>query len=380
MASQKISTIVFSGIGPGSSGVGRFIQSLIALYGCRVFSVYAGASLRQAWSSRRFDILLKELLKRGFSKLFFITRSFLTRRKNVILVHPQTIGLRTFKRLCRNNHVSVFLVDNFWFCKKSYNHKDQNSCLLCVKDIHSTSLSCQSAPIPYSHRSYLDFYTFLKDADISFLVQTEAQKKLLLTHLDRDAPISVVGLPTSELGKAKDESFGPVIRGNSVNRVLLHASTVDAKGFTWFIELANQLPDVTFIVPSLKPHRVKDSASNILWCPASWDHGLQEIMASVDLVLCPSLWSSVIEGALIKSLWFHGRVGVVDVPYAYGASLSSDIVLKLSLSVEEAADQIRLFDPLSIQHSKIREAIYQDNKRSTTAFKSELLLFTEQDF
>jgi len=371
MDNENLRPIIVSGIGPGNSGVGRFISALLSLDNdVKIVSINVGPSLRLCLSNKRYISFFKEVFFRFVSRATFLLKILLIKNRNIIIVHPQTVGLGTVKFLSKYNTVQIYLVDNFWFCKKSYNVLSGSACFRCLESIDSSSSICKVSPIPYTQKTYSDFYTFIKRADIKFLVQTQTQKNLALKHFGPYAEIHVVGLPSIDLHEGRI----PFLSANincSVRRILFHGALVDAKGYFWVVDLARYLPDVEFLIPDVD-NNLYPIPHNLKFIPCSWDSGLKDLMSNVDLVICPSLWSSVIEGALVKSLWFHGVVAVVNSEGSYINEIPDNISLKLSTSVKIAAQQIIDFNPLSIDYNLVQSFVLSNNKFALTEWNSVL--------
>jgi hypothetical protein len=70
-----------------------------------------------------------------------------------------------------------------------------------------------------------------------------------------------------------------------------------------------------------------------IYFPASgetWETGLKEKIINSKIVLNPSLWSSPVEGALLKSIKYNGCVSVANILSSFINEIPDDICLKLN--------------------------------------------------
>ena len=80
---------------------------------------------------------------------------------------------------------------------------------------------------------------------------------------------------------------------------------------------------------------------NITFKPMDWANGLKAYVQKANYVLCPSIWSAPVEGALVKSVLSGTPTIVVDETSAYQSELSDNIVVRVAADVVKAAEQIR---------------------------------------
>jgi hypothetical protein len=237
------------------------------------------------------------------------------------------------------------VADNSFFCIRSYNYRGQQweECLDCLGDVSRCHPSCRPFPVFYDRAQNLSYLDKLKKIAprITFLVQNKNQGRLVAEHFGPDTRVRVVGMVTDE--------FDGVKRGGSGARqfdVVFHGAVSAAKGAGYVIELARHLPDLSFLLPG----RLEDAArqseggalpDNLTVEDLTWEAGLRGCVENCGIVLCPSLWSAPIEGALVKSLLHNGRVAVFDTRYGFQADLPDNLVLRLGPDLDIAARRIR---------------------------------------
>lgn len=111
------------------------------------------------------------------------------------------------------------------------------------------------------------------------------------------------------------------------------------KGVLYFLELANKLPDLKFLMPYDKKeiaHSV-DHLKNVDFISMSWETGLKEAITNTKIVINPSLWSAPVEGALLKSLNHNGCVAIVPIDFSFQKEIPSDTIIHLHSSIEKSA-------------------------------------------
>jgi hypothetical protein len=68
----------------------------------------------------------------------------------------------------------------------------------------------------------------------------------------------------------------------------------------------------------------------------TWETGLREAISACKIVVNPSLWSSPVEGALLKSIKSNGCVAVVPVDYSFQKEIPFDVVIHLKNEISES--------------------------------------------
>lgn len=337
---------LISGIGPGPTGVGRLMnQLLIEADKYEYISLYkfANKPIRKLLKERKFLFLIIELFMRTIKNTRFNFLISPIKNSEVILIHPQSIGINNFKKLVNNNTiVKWYVMDNSFFCMKSYNYLD-GECLKCLENFDDIDSSCKPYPNLYTENEYIQFMKFLKSniKNIKVYAQSDSHKELLQKFYGQDIDITVVGMNTGEF------DFSQIsikeINHSKNNTIVFHNYLVDAKGFSFAYDLAQNLPQYKFIFPSKKPTKIKNVPKHINFLDISWDSGLREIVEQARLVLCLSMWSSPIEGALVKSIYCNGNVAIMDNQFGFSTEVPDNIILKLDHDINVAVKQTRDF-------------------------------------
>ena len=335
-----------SGIGPGPSGVGRLMQNLIFIYSEKNYKfIYKKneISLSLLRSKKKYFTLFFELILRIIDDLFFKLRLFFIKNKRIILIHPQSIGYKTTFNLLKYNNIFLYIVDNSFFCIRSYNvHPADNSeCLHCLKSLQPLD-SCRPEPVMYFKKFNIKYLEYLKlnSSRITFLAQNKNQKKLLIKHFGENLKVRVVGMNTNDFND--DKKFS---KNGKQYDIVFHGKSLIPKGIIYVLNLAHQLPQFTFLIPDLFSNVQKIYARkiphNVSCHEMSWETGLKDLVINARLVLNPSLWSAPIEGALLKSAYYNSNVGTVISEYGYESE--TNIIrnhLRLSSDITIASEQV----------------------------------------
>jgi len=314
---------VLAGLSPDGSGTGRFLEALLPLADARGYRrIHPTLGGRFGVAER---IKISELSD-----------------SNILLLHPQTIGWSLVSRLMKaGNRISFYVLDNSFFCIRSYNHRKglSGECLDCVGNLTRCHSSCEPFPQGASKSETLSTMQVLKDnsSNVTFFCQSEAQRRLVIAHFGSATQAHVVGMKTTELVS---------LAGKRRFDVVYHAEELAAKGFWYTIELARRLPEISFLIPTAREELerkfgVQQWPTNITFSHLRWESGLEQEVGRCRMVLCPSLWSAAIEGAVLKSLSDNGNVAVVKSDYGFSSELPADAVLHLEREVELAAPQLR---------------------------------------
>ena len=347
---------IISGIGIGDSGTSKFLEKLLA-YNCNYIVVTPGRHLK-----------LKTLLKRkAFGKFFigllyyianltsFRIRCFFIRYSEIILIHPQSIGLRTSMRLVkRNKLIKYFVLDSFLFCKQSYNYNYLvgGECIKCISE--KPDPHCKSFPLQCSDKLHKRFrLSVTGSSNVEFFFQNENHRKLHQQVINKK-PSSVIGLETS------DEFFGDLVPlGARQNYIIYHGDLMNAKGRELLAMLVAGLPDIRFVVPG--NDHLFGLSPNVEMHDVRWQTGLKELVQNATVVLCLSTWSAPIETALTKSIRSNGVVVVADLEYAFCSEFCDRALLRISMlnPIKSCRDVRRLYDSRELQ----TEAIEQSNSQ-----------------
>jgi len=333
---------LISGIGPSHSGVGYLMHKLLPIAHDNGFEVIYPKHEMQSLRANPYNLffIIKELYQRYKDRFFFQQKINTIKNSEIVLIHPQTIGLQNFISLIAENSITkMYVMDNSFFCMRSYNTLHGQECLQCLANLQEADVCCTPFPNNNSIKEYLIFQKKLMEYSpkIIFYTQNTNQSNLVKQHFGDDIKVEQVGLQTGEVFENNIDK--PIAKQYDV---VFHAANVEAKGLFYFIELAKKLPSFSFFIPynSSSFKSQEKMPSNIVLKSMQWHTGLKEIVTNARLVLCPSLWSAPIEGAVLKSIHYNGNVGVVDLDYNFGSELPGNTVLKLSINTKDASQQI----------------------------------------
>ncbi len=344
---------------------------------------HGGPSLKKQLRSCNFSAFAKEVKERvaGAARLYAAVRDpRIKAAERVVLFHPQLLGFRLCMDLlrARAKPTWMFVLESSFFCLRSYNHVpgENGSCLRCLGGdwANIERYGCQSFPLPQeNNREFLEFLRRQAAlGSVRFMAQNQANVDLLRQHFGPDAYVKKVGLwvdfddlerlPERDLDSPPDYD------------VVFHNSAVPAKGAAWALRLAAASPGVRFLFPFEKESCDELGVAqppNADFRPMTWETGLRDQVRRATVTLCPSLWSATIEGALIKSLAFARRAGVVDIPDAYSGELNPELALKLPQKPEDAAAALQAYldapAPLSDQARAAWAKSFQDENKGLLA-------------
>lgn len=320
-------TLVLTGLAPGPTGTGQLVEFLLGR--CRgrcdvaFYHIPGVPALEPALMARVLDA------------------------PDVLILHPQTLGAEVTLaviagRAARGRTTRYFVLDCSFFCRRSYNHipGEADACLRCMGGQEATGVARDCTPHPTWGDEATAFVGRLRGlgAHLHFLVQTEGHARLIRRQFGPAASVTVVGLWVADWESCFADP-GPA-DGAFDGDVLFHGDVHPAKGFLWALLLAERCPHLHFVFPcgpEVLPARLP---ANIEARPMRWASGLAEAVRRAPLVLVPSLWSAPIEGALVKSLAWARRVGVVDIDTPFAAELPDDLVLRLAPELDLAASML----------------------------------------
>ena len=339
---------IISGVGVGDTGTSKFLEKLLE-YNKSYTVITPGkhVKLKTFFKKREFFRLLVGIIYYAFNLGLFKCRCFVIKNSEVILIHPQTIGINTTIRLVnRNTKIKYYVLDNFLFCKQSYNFnkKTRGECIKCIQD--TADNECVSFPVRYSDKIHNAFRHILTHSKkIEFYYQN---RNHLLLHKQISSALHgrVIGLETSEL---QTSDIIPIeSRGNYI---VFHGDLIDAKGFNLLTMLITGLPEILFIIPDVDERLA--GFDNVKMERARWHAGLSERVKNAKLVLCLSSWSAPIETALTKSIRSNGVVVTGDVEYGFSAEFTEQALIKVSLANEivSLSKVKRLFESQEMQRN-----------------------------
>lgn len=346
---MKSQLYLISGIGISSFGVGRFLKHLDNLNEKAFFVVKWKRieAIKKNKSRKKYFKLIHTIVIQIFDLIFFYIRCCSIKNKEIIIIHPQTIGWKFTLHLMKRNTVHWYLIDNSFFCIKSYNYRsNKGECIDCLGDVNNCSSECEPFPVNITKNKNLDILkkVYGLKGNMNFYCQNPSQEKLLKLHFGDSVQSQVVGMNTGEIQ----------IRDNSSQNdtdieqfsIVYHGSILESKGINYFLSLAQFLPDAIFYVPSSKEEVEKIVGGivnnpNVKFEESSWESGLKELVENAFITLCPSLWSSCVEGAVLKSLKYSKNVAMVENQFGFVNDLPDEVVIKLNTNLEIASEKIK---------------------------------------
>jgi hypothetical protein len=341
---------LISGIGPGVSGVGRLMCSLkprFELDGFKVIYRRESKSIRRFRERKQYYLAIRELILREVDHLWFYIKVRFIKNSDLICIHPQTIGFNLLFILQRSNKVSLYVMDNSFFCIRSYNvHPIKNTeCLKCIGSINPDPL-CSPFPVKISFSRNVEFLKKLQKLSdgFTFLVQNHLQGRLIKEHFGIKPKVSIIGMDTNELVNT-DVKYQKEARTYDV---VFHGHPIISKGLLYVVQLADEIPELVFFIPgakkSIESTLGRDLPANIICELITWETGLKQVVANAKLVINPSVWSAPIEGALVKSAAFNANVATVRTEYGFEGEITTiKNHLRLSRDVKIGARELRVF-------------------------------------
>jgi len=321
-----------SGIGPGPTGTGALMIGLMAEArpdpsAKFLFKIPRGSS---PWG----------LLKYVYNRASFAGRVRRATRsaETVVLLHPQTIGFRTFAAVVESRPVTwMYVLDSFTFCVRSYNCLvgEATPCLRCLGNDGAAAAEQGCVNWFHSGPFHAHLPKWVQSGRLRLMAQCESHARLLRAHFGPQAIIHVVPLSVPDVEVPAAWAVRPA-RPRPL--VVFHGACYPAKGVDHVVALARLMPECDFLIPSDEKEfihhfgAVASLPTNITFRRMSWARGLAEAVATADLVLCPSSWSATVEGAVLKSLAHNGLVGLFAHETAFASEVPVDARLDLTPS------------------------------------------------
>jgi len=302
---------IISGLAPGKGGVPKLLEYLQD-FSSENFKLITPPNLKV--KNQYLNYYLQLLMLRIFRIVLLLFR-----RKNIVLIHFQSIGLRTTKYLIKNNSCYLYLVDNTFFCLKSYNNRENKECLDCLYDnSKSTTNNCKPLNYNYTNKEYLDFYKFLKEnySKLNFLTLSDTQSKLLNKFINKEISVKSLYFLTDDFD---EQNKNKEAKGIPKYDLVFHGSNHPAKGHKYILDLAKHLPKYTFLFPfNNKEFFLADKVlNNVTFKSMKWETGLKESVQEAKIVFTPSLWSNTPEAATIKSIIENGNVAMLNTEFGF---------------------------------------------------------------
>jgi hypothetical protein len=330
-----------SGIEANTTGTGRFMQHLQAAI----------------LAERRYDGTI--VYCPAGQTLSAEQIGWLAQIPHLVIFHPQMLGVRETldlmtRRAAAGRPTHLYLLDNFFFCLKSYNHLDHEygPCLRCVgpgRGLAALEHGCRPWPAadPLAAAFIARLYDLVSQGAVRLFTQNRKQSELARAHFGPTAVITYAGLWCADWtafvdaflatgraeGEAEDAAPG--------YDVVYHGSRDPAKGIGWVLATAALTPELSYLVPLDRGAATIAGPANVTIQPMRWDGGLHEAVRRARLVLAPSLWSSPCEGALIKNIVVARAPAVVDIASAFSSEIPPAVLLRLPQAPAAAAAAVR---------------------------------------
>lgn len=329
---------IISGVGPGKSGVARFFEGLMrdALESnCQL--IYPGDYV---FPDRRNKFSFLMWLSKWFvQRIYFLLKVIFCNKEEVLLIHPQSVGyLASIFIIIFSKKIRYYVLDSSYFCIKSYNFRtDVGECVDCLAFANKPKAECKVSP-GKSMKGLARLFQetlYSNKAKVTFFLQNENQRKVMRKHFGT-IRCEIVGMNTGELDEVGKIEAPPKFISEILERkkykgfIVFHAALLPEKGFYYSLKIASLCKNYLFVFPGEKPNKLSNVADNVLFYPSEWTSGLSDLVCSADAVLCPSLWSAPVEGALLKSLLYGKRVYCVKTENGYSQELAGSGIKYLS--------------------------------------------------
>jgi hypothetical protein len=115
---------LISGVGPGPTGVGRLMKAAVPAYKSEGYCIITRRfpeSVSPYLKNRQYFKLLTEISVRLIDEFFFRIRPLFIFSSEVVFLHPQSSGFLLLIYLSLFNRVYLYVMDNSFFCIRSYN-------------------------------------------------------------------------------------------------------------------------------------------------------------------------------------------------------------------------------------------------------------------
>ena len=337
MTAPPLSWVFLSGIEANTTGAGRLLQHLQA------------AILKRG-------LLDGTILYSPLGKMLSNdAMEWLTTIPHLVLFHPQMLGIDQTgelirRRTAQDRPTHLYLLDSYFFCRRSYNHIDPETaaCLRCVgqgREINAERFGC--IPWPFPDAGATGFIAALHEPVrrglLRLFAQNRGQIELARAHFGASTVVIHAGLWCADWTEhfAAFEKTAPLAPVESQYDVVYHGSRDLAKGIGWVLNVAERTPELRYLIPIDRGTATVAAPANVTVTAMRWESGLADAVRHARLVLAPSLWSSPCEGALIKSIVTAKATGVIEVPSAFSSEVPNDVVLKLPPDPIAGAQAIR---------------------------------------
>ncbi|VFQ47291.1 hypothetical protein MSL71_49860 [Desulfoluna butyratoxydans] len=377
---------------PGPTGVGRVMTQLASEinqknktggHSTRLLYRGQGRPVRKLFSQKQLVLALKTIMTAFWSEARFRTvTAKLPRKDTSLLIHPQTLGYEWSIEFIKNSKkpVWLYLMDSSFFCIRSYNYMAhmESACTKCIGGDLTHALNNRCSTDFGSTEGAMEFISSLKELStrvkVRFIAQNKQQAELAKKHFGEKATVKIGGIWAADW--CLEEAPAPAVTPHKYD-IVFHAPPLDAKGFSWALELAEVLTERRFLFPFEKPEWVTNALPNCTFKDFRWESGLREAVTGCPLVLVPSLWSAPIEGALIKSIRLAQKTAVIRNETAYSREIPEDVLLQLTFDVKRAAEEIEVYFANRQKASpQAGKNFYDDFMQSNTRLLERLLRLT----
>lgn len=272
----------------------------------------------------------------------------------VVVFHPQMLGLSETvnlisERRTRGLVTHIYLLDSFFFCRRSYNHLDSEvvPCLRCVgADNVSAGDRMGCMPWPKTDSMAMTLIEALQSevsaGHVHLYAQTPTQATLARQHFGDNAVIDVVGLWCDDWAEHFERFFESGTPDTTAGEfdVVYHGSRDMAKGLGWTLTVASQTPHLTYLIPLDRGPANFAGPPNVRIQPMRWDEGLFDAIKGAAMTVAPSLWSAPCEGALVKSIVTARATAVVENTSAFANEIPERVCLRLPADPTQAATHL----------------------------------------
>jgi hypothetical protein len=243
-----------------------------------------------------FEALNKVLIEaqKIILRLFLYLIIPFIRPNKLFVYHPQTMGYWLTSLLIKKSSTIYYcIIDASIFCIKSYNFRRNKVCTHCIERIDPYT-DCNFFPRKNNLRAFRNHRkTLNSNTDkIKFIVQTEGYKKIIKKIFGPSTSCSVI--------KMKFPSIRKIYPSNKEKKYdfIFHGNKIEAKGSKYVLELSKRLSNFSFFIP----YHLNTEQKNLFTKSINWRSGLDKEISKSKIVLCPSIWSASVEGAILKSM------------------------------------------------------------------------------
>ena len=348
---------IISGIGKGSGGVGDYMQFIDENFKNENFKIITPIRLK---IKNKYLAKLSDIISVNF---FFRIKLLFLPKNDLTIVAQQFLGYSIMKNLLKRfNNIHLYIMDNSFFCLKSYNHiKNQNkACYKCLGGNFNNALinNCSSLPIQIPRKKFIKLNNLLLDysSSIKFYFLSNQNALLAKKHFGNQINYEIMHHITDELNP------NLIVREKDINLkfdFVLHAVNIDAKGFSYTIDLASKMSEYSFFIPTNK----KISLSNVTTSNVRWESGFKKIVTNSKIILTPSFWSYTPETSSLKSFLYNGCVAMIENDYNYSKDIPENCFISLSGDIDNDVNILKTYieNENLLRNLKKEAKLFSDN-------------------